>query len=231
MPSSSHCSRFYHPNNIGWAVQIIKLLVMYFSPLPCYLFPLTVGCYLQKHKLNEDVKRVLWAVQIIKLLVMYFSPLPCYYYLQKHKLNEDVKRVFSFIFLSKLHAANIKLHVVRIKLICVCECVRSYCSWYLRRFLGTMFYQVEASNGKGATRGHPGHQTSLSHIRCLSSTKLFLYKKDITFRGRGQPTSFPPPSPSSPEISDSLTFPNRWRYFRQTERLRHVLVSVPRTKQ
>ena len=49
--------------------------------------------------------------------------------------------------------------------------------------LGTMFYQVEASNGKGTTRGHPRHQTSLSHIRCLSSTKHFLYKKDITSPG------------------------------------------------
>ena len=29
----------YHPNNIGWAVQIIKLVIMYFSPLPCYLVP------------------------------------------------------------------------------------------------------------------------------------------------------------------------------------------------
>ena len=28
MPRPSHSSRFYHPNNIGWGVQIIKLLVM-----------------------------------------------------------------------------------------------------------------------------------------------------------------------------------------------------------
>ena len=28
MPSPSHSSRFYHPHNIGWGVQIIKLLVM-----------------------------------------------------------------------------------------------------------------------------------------------------------------------------------------------------------
>jgi hypothetical protein len=26
MPRPSHSSRFYHPNNIWWAVQIIKLL-------------------------------------------------------------------------------------------------------------------------------------------------------------------------------------------------------------
>jgi hypothetical protein len=128
----------------------------------------------------------------MKLLVMYFSSLPCclvplkmVYYLQKHnKLKEDVKRVFCFIFFSQLHEENIEVHV-RIRLTYICKYVRSYCSWYLHRFLGTAFYQVEASNGKGATRGHPGHQTSLSHIRCLSSTKLFLYKKDITSRGRG----------------------------------------------
>ena len=40
MPHPSHYSRFYHPNNIGWAVQIIKLLNMYFTPIPCYLAPL-----------------------------------------------------------------------------------------------------------------------------------------------------------------------------------------------
>ena len=40
MPRLSHSSRFYHPNNIGLAVQIIKLLIMSFSPLPCYLVPL-----------------------------------------------------------------------------------------------------------------------------------------------------------------------------------------------
>jgi len=28
MPRPSHFSRFYRPNNIGWAVQIIKLLIM-----------------------------------------------------------------------------------------------------------------------------------------------------------------------------------------------------------
>jgi len=36
----SHYSRFDHPNSIGWGVQIIKLLIMYSSPLPCYLVPL-----------------------------------------------------------------------------------------------------------------------------------------------------------------------------------------------
>jgi len=40
MPHPSHSSRFYHPHNIWWAVQIIKLLIMYFSPLPCHLVSL-----------------------------------------------------------------------------------------------------------------------------------------------------------------------------------------------
>ena len=40
MPLSSHSSLFHHPHNIRWAVQIIKLLIMYLSPLPCYLVPL-----------------------------------------------------------------------------------------------------------------------------------------------------------------------------------------------
>ena len=33
MPHPSH-SRFYHPNNIWWGVQIMKLLIVYFSPFP-----------------------------------------------------------------------------------------------------------------------------------------------------------------------------------------------------
>jgi hypothetical protein len=40
MPRPSHSSRFYHSHNSGWGVQIIKLFVMKFSPLPCYLVPL-----------------------------------------------------------------------------------------------------------------------------------------------------------------------------------------------
>jgi hypothetical protein len=35
---SSHSFSFDHPNNIWWGVQIIKLHIMQFSPLSCYLF-------------------------------------------------------------------------------------------------------------------------------------------------------------------------------------------------
>jgi hypothetical protein len=41
MSRPSHSSRFYYPHNIGWGVQIMKLLIMKFSPLPCYLVPLS----------------------------------------------------------------------------------------------------------------------------------------------------------------------------------------------
>jgi hypothetical protein len=40
MPLTSHSSRLYHSHNIGWGVQIIQLLIMYFSPFPCHLVPL-----------------------------------------------------------------------------------------------------------------------------------------------------------------------------------------------
>ena len=36
----SNSSRFYNPHNIVCGVQIIKLLIMWFSPLPCHLVPL-----------------------------------------------------------------------------------------------------------------------------------------------------------------------------------------------
>ena len=41
MPCPFYSSWFYYPNGIWWRVQIIKLLVMQFSPLPCYLVPLS----------------------------------------------------------------------------------------------------------------------------------------------------------------------------------------------
>jgi hypothetical protein len=47
MPRQSHSSRFYHPLNSEWGVQIIKLLIM-FSPLP-------IQC-LQRDKLNRSLK-------------------------------------------------------------------------------------------------------------------------------------------------------------------------------
>ena len=37
MTQPSHCSRFFHPNSIAWAVQTIKILTMQFCPLPCHL--------------------------------------------------------------------------------------------------------------------------------------------------------------------------------------------------
>jgi hypothetical protein len=40
MPRPSHSSRFYHPNNIESRVQILKFLIMKFSPLRCYLVAL-----------------------------------------------------------------------------------------------------------------------------------------------------------------------------------------------
>jgi len=40
MPRPSNSSLFYYPKNIWWTVRIIKLLIMQFFPLPCYLVPL-----------------------------------------------------------------------------------------------------------------------------------------------------------------------------------------------
>ena len=38
--SPTHSPRTDHPNNTGWGVHIIKLLIMQFAPLLCYLIPL-----------------------------------------------------------------------------------------------------------------------------------------------------------------------------------------------
>ena len=40
MPIPFHSFRFFHPNNIWWGVQIMKLLIIQFPPLHCYFVPL-----------------------------------------------------------------------------------------------------------------------------------------------------------------------------------------------
>ena len=55
VPCPSHSSLFYHPHNIGWAVRVIKFLIMYFSSLPCYIIPLRPKYYPQ-HPILENPK-------------------------------------------------------------------------------------------------------------------------------------------------------------------------------
>jgi hypothetical protein len=45
MPCPFHSSSFVHMNNIWWAIQIIKLLIMQFSPLPCFLIPIRLQVF------------------------------------------------------------------------------------------------------------------------------------------------------------------------------------------
>jgi hypothetical protein len=40
IPRLSHSSRFQQPQISGWGIKIMKLLIMKFSPIPCYLTPL-----------------------------------------------------------------------------------------------------------------------------------------------------------------------------------------------
>jgi hypothetical protein len=56
-PRPSHSSRFHHPNNIGWGVQIIQLLNMQFPPLPCYVV-LPRPRYSPQHLSSIDI--VVW---------------------------------------------------------------------------------------------------------------------------------------------------------------------------
>jgi hypothetical protein len=51
MPRTFHSCRCYHPHNIGCAVQVLKLLIMKFSPLLCFLVPLMPKCSHQKLRL------------------------------------------------------------------------------------------------------------------------------------------------------------------------------------
>jgi len=47
MSSPSHSSLLYQPNNMWWAVQIMKLLITQFYSLPCYLVPLRPKYFIQ----------------------------------------------------------------------------------------------------------------------------------------------------------------------------------------
>ena len=40
MPRPSHSSRFYHPYDIGWGVDVIRLHIIYYSPIFSYPIPL-----------------------------------------------------------------------------------------------------------------------------------------------------------------------------------------------
>ena len=61
MPLPSHSSRFYQPNNVGWALQIIKLLTLQFSPLPCYPQTLSSTPYFQTQ--SACVSPSMWATK------------------------------------------------------------------------------------------------------------------------------------------------------------------------
>jgi hypothetical protein len=53
MPCQSQFSWYDHPNDIWWGVHSIKLLVMYSSPVSCYLVPLRPQ-YPPEHPILEN---------------------------------------------------------------------------------------------------------------------------------------------------------------------------------
>jgi hypothetical protein len=55
MPRPPHSYRFYHPHNIGWGIQITKLLIMTFPPLPLPL-------YLKVYNNNNNNKQYQWEI-------------------------------------------------------------------------------------------------------------------------------------------------------------------------
>ena len=72
MPRPSHSSRFYHPHNIGWGVQIIQLLIMQFPPLPCYLVPPRPK-YSPRHSILEHPQHEGYIIQYILQYIIYPS--------------------------------------------------------------------------------------------------------------------------------------------------------------
>jgi hypothetical protein len=74
----SHFSRFYHPHNIGWGVQIMKLLIMKFSPHSCYLAPLSPKYSPQHPILELPIVVVVVVVIIIIIILIMYNILPTY---------------------------------------------------------------------------------------------------------------------------------------------------------
>ena len=75
MPSPSHSSPFYHPHNIGWAVQIIYLLVMQSPPFPRYPVPPRSKYSPQSHVLKHPPGLLFEEniVQHVTVLLQYFK--------------------------------------------------------------------------------------------------------------------------------------------------------------
>jgi hypothetical protein len=63
MPSPSHSSRFYHPRNIGWAVHIIKLLVMQSPPFPRYIWQ-KIKTKQQSNTFVSNKREALWKYEV-----------------------------------------------------------------------------------------------------------------------------------------------------------------------
>ena len=83
IPHVSHSFRFYHPNNIGWGVQIIKLLVIQSLPFPPYLVSLRPKYFPQhpvlkhpqatKPKFNKSNKIIIIIIIIIIIFIIIIS--------------------------------------------------------------------------------------------------------------------------------------------------------------
>jgi len=52
-PRPAYSSRLDHPINIWWGLQIINLLIMYSSPIPCYIVSLRPEYYPQQTNLQQ----------------------------------------------------------------------------------------------------------------------------------------------------------------------------------
>jgi hypothetical protein len=59
MAGLMHSSRYDHPHNVWWAAQIIKLLIMEFSPFPYYLVPLSSE-YSPQHLILKHPQPTSW---------------------------------------------------------------------------------------------------------------------------------------------------------------------------
>jgi len=83
MHHPSHPPWFDHPNSIWWSVQVMKLLIMYFSPASHHFFPLKSKCNPQHPVLKQPQSIYLllvWktmfhthAKQQVQLLFVYFN--------------------------------------------------------------------------------------------------------------------------------------------------------------
>jgi len=157
MPRLSHSSRFYHPNNIIWAVRITKLLIVQFSPLPYYLVPLR-----PKYSLQHLILRYLQPTFLPQFERPSFTPVQNNRQLHLYTLS------YNYMFHGSL--ASFKSHFLIFLFFNYIWEILNYL-FYFSKFWRTSYQKLSA-----ADFGWRVHHTKLLISSCLQNLCFFMFR-------------------------------------------------------